>query len=189
MTLSDIEETRKAASDAFKRHDYDLALSLSIELSRYNVPEALFTCGLIYERLKGKMDLEKSYTYYDRLRKYDLVEGSNGCVRVILKKGAHSEAAKAEQYCLMAMKEDGSPLARLLLGRVLEELCQPPDLHRAKKLYLEAALHGRPWGYRRFANIKIREGHKVVGILIHIITTLIFPFYVLILGNKALQAG
>ena len=189
MTLSDIEETRRAASAAFKRHDYDSALSLSMELSKYNVPEALFTCGLIYERIKGKVDLDKSYAYYDRLRKYDLVEGNNGCVRVLLKKKAHSGAARAEQYCLTAIKENGSPLARLLLGRVLEELHQPPDLQRAKKLYLEAALRGLPWGYRRFANIKMREGHRVAGILIHIITTVISPFYVLILGNKALRAG
>jgi len=187
--MTDIEEKRKAASTAFKRHDYDLALSLSIELSRYNVPEALFTCGLIYERVKGKVDLDKSYTYYDRLRKYDLVEGNNGCVRTFLRKKAHAEAVRAEQYCLAAIKENGDPLARFLLARVLEELYQPPDLQRAKKLYLEAALRGLPWGYRRFANIKITEGHKIIGILIHVITTVISPFYVLILGNKALRAG
>lgn len=189
MTSFAIEETRKAADSAFKRQDYDLALSLSMELSKYNIPEALFTCGLIYERIKGKVDFDKSYTYYDRLRKYDLVEGNNGCVRVFLKKKAHSEAVRAEQYCLTAIKENGSPLARLLLGRVLEELHQPPDLQRAKKLYLEAALRGLPWGYRRFANVKLKEGHKVVGILLHIMATVVFPFYVLIFGNKALRAG
>lgn len=96
MSSSAMEETRKAADVAFKRHDYDLALSLSMELSKYNIPEALFTCGLIYERIKGKVDFDKSYTYYDRLRKYDLVEGNNGCVRVFLKKKAYSEAASAE---------------------------------------------------------------------------------------------
>ena len=112
-----------------------------------------------------------------------------GACEFFLRKKAHSEAARAEQYCLVAINENGSPLARFLLARVLEELYQPPNLQRAKKLYLQAALRGLPWGYRRLANIKIREGHKVTGILIHIIATVISPFYVLILGNKALRAG
>ena len=80
MTLSDIEETRKAASAAFKRHDYDLALSLSIELSRYNFPEALFNCGLIYESgawgqvynrsilVKAGLDFDDGQTDPDRIR-------------------------------------------------------------------------------------------------------------------------
>lgn len=189
MTLSDIEGTRKAASTAFKRHDYDLALSLSLELSKYNVPEALFTCGLIYERVTGKVDLDKSYIYYDRLRKYDLVEGNNGCVRVLLRKNARTEASKAEQYCVAAINENGDPYACFLLAKVFEELYEPPNLQKAKKLYMKAALHGLPWGYRKFANIEIKEGNRVAGIFIHIVTTVVFPFYLLIYGNKALRAG
>ncbi len=189
MHTLELEELREKATTAFKNGNFEEALTISQRLSQFNVPEALFTCGVIYERIKGKVDYDQSYKYYDRLRKYDLTEGSTGCVRVLLRKKSFDGAAMAERLCNDAINETKDGFAYFLLGRVLEELKNPPDFKRAKKMYLQGALRGIPWGYRHLANLELRQGSKVLGVLIHVIATIVFPFYRVLLGAKSLRAG
>lgn len=188
----DIDESRREASRAFKRREFDKALDLSLALSQYNVYEALYTCAIIYEEgvsLQGR-NLEAAYKYFDRLRRAcDADEGYVGCARIILEKRDIENVQLAEEYCRTAIEKGNNPFAYFILGRIFEDFKTPPDLVEAKKMYAAAALRGAAWGMRRFAIVEWKRSNYLVSIFAHIAATIFFPFYRLFGGQRALRMG
>jgi TPR repeat protein len=182
-----ISEKRQDALRAFKSEDYKLALALALEIAPYGDPGACYICAVIYEY---QHDLKKAYFYFDLCRKEGgTADAYNGCVRIILKQGRKEDILLAKEYCEAAIAKSHDGISYLLLGRLLEELSEPPDFRQAKRMYLRAALHGAAWGMRRFANLEYKLGIKPVGVFYHVAATLLFPIFRLLFGNRTLRVG
>jgi len=192
MDRKEIDELRKEASIAFKKSDFERALSLSEKLAEENVPAAYYTCGLILEKgwLNGKKDLDRALEFYRKLAiNWNADEGYLGCVRIILGKRQIDQRDKAIQYCLGATKGPSKRWAFILVGRIYEELYDPPQYKLARKAYLKSFSLGSAWALRQYARSLMKSRNFVGGVLIHIATTVISPFMVLFGGTQTVRRG
>lgn len=186
------EYLRKKGNDAYRREDYNLALEIFEKMAISGDPHALFTCGLIYEGVGGfdHPDLCKAWSYYERLhREHDFDEGYLGCVRIMLRRKETLKWKVARQYCERVIKLNRNAFAYLLLGDVVLNLAPQPSTKEAAKAYLTAAARGAPWGLRRYANMKKIEGYSIFSLTIHLVATILFPFYILVFGFRATRTG
>lgn len=184
----ELDEKRRTARAAFIAKDYERSLALSLELIRFRDPDAYYRCAIIYELVRK--DLEKAYAYFDFLRiEHDAFDAYNGCVRLIIKMRKVEDRALALRYCDLAIARQGDGISYLLAGRVAEELCVPPDVELARRMYLKAASRRAAWGMRRFAALEVKYGSKPLGVLCHVVATILFPFYRLLFGKRSLRTG
>ena len=184
----DLSVKRREAVIALKEGNYELALKLSLETAQFLDPAGCCICGMIYET--GFGDLVKAYHYFDLSRRAGgLPDACNGCVRIILKCHQKEKRLLAIRLCREAIKNGRDGLSYLLLGRVLEELFDPPNTRLAKYMYLKAAQHRAAWGMRKFAALEYNRGSKVLGMIYHILVTPLFPLYGLLFGERTYRAG
>lgn len=187
--LSDGNDSQARAHEAFRKRDYELALKLSEQLDD---PASLFRCGILYETGFGAQtpDLDRAWRYFERLmREHQASEGYLGCARIILKRARTTQWAQAEAYCLRAIELDGNAFAYFLLGETYSRLKEPLDCEKAARAFVSAAMRGAPWGWRRYANIKIKQGNWPLGVVVHCVATIAFPLYILLLGKRATRTG
>lgn len=192
MDIEQLRELRQKADEAFKSKDFTLAFSLSEKLAEANVPSALFTCGLIMEKgwMHGAKDLDRAFFFFRELAiKFNDDEGYLGCVRVILAKREIENRDKAAHYCLDATKGRLRHLGFLLLGRVYEELYDPPQYKLARKAYLKSFISGSAWALRQYAMSLMKSGNVVGGVLMHVAATIVSPFFVLFGGVRTTRTG
>lgn len=183
---------KEEADDAYRKGDYRRALELSEELARGGDAAAIYTCAILYELGSGadSPNLDKAWIYFERLaREHHLSEGYLGCARVILSRGEQSRAKLAEEFCRRAIEIDNSAFGHLILGDIYSKFHDPPDLKRAARCYVDAAVRGAAWGWRRYANVKKAQGNFVIWALVHALATVAFPLYVLVLGARATRTG
>lgn len=180
---------------AFNRQDFKSAYDYLEEPTRKSMPLALLERGaiLLHGWLGEKPDLDRAYKYYERASVSNVsnvrCEGYLGCVRALLAKGDPANAEKAIRFCKAASEGVRPDIALLLLGRVFEELYQPPDYARAKEAYLAAFRRGAAWGMRRYARALWSSGNKFGGALAHVGATIAAPLYLLLRGMRAGRQG
>lgn len=192
MDREEIDELRKEAEVTFERKEFERAFCLYEKLAEENVPLALFRCGLILEKgwLKGKKNLDRALEYYRKLAiNWNADEGYLGCVRIILSNRQTDQRDKAVQYCLGAAKGSLKRLAFILIGRVHEELYDPPQYKLARKAYLKAFSLGSAWALRQYARSLMKSHNFIGGVFMHIVTTVVSPFMVLFGGIKVTRRG
>ncbi|HET8637805.1 MAG TPA: hypothetical protein VFL96_13230 [Acidobacteriaceae bacterium] len=192
MNRKEIDELRKEARVAFKKKDFGRALSLSEKLAEENVPAAFYRCGLILEKgwLNGKKDLDRALEFYRKLAiNWNADEGYLGCVRIMLEKHESEQCDKAVQYCLGAMKGSSKRWAFILLGRVYEEMYDPPEYKLARKAYLKSFSLGSAWALRQYARSLMKSGNFVGGVFMHGVVTVISPFMLLFGGIQVVRRG
>lgn len=184
----DIVEKRRQAVLAFDRKDYKRALELALEITPYSDPVAFYICAVINETVLH--DLDKAYHYFDLARKVSgFHDAYNGCVRVILAQKKKNAFELANRYCDKAITESHDGVSYLLLGRLFEELAEPMDIKRARKMYVLAARHRAAWGMRKLAVLEFKYGSRVLGTLYHLVATLLFPIFRILFGKRALRTG
>lgn len=190
---TEVSELRhNAHEELFKNKNYELAFSLARKLTDINQPSGFFMCGLILEKgwLNGSPDFDGALGFYRGLAiKFNDDEGYLGCVRVMLEKHEVESRDKAVNYCVDATRGRLKHLAYLLLGRVYEELYNPPDYRLAHKAYLKSFACGSAWALRQYA-MSLRKSRNMVGsVFMHVIATIVSPLLVLIGGVRATRHG
>lgn len=192
MDRKDIDELRKEADAAFEGKDFERTLYLYEKLAEENVPLAFFRCGLILEKgwVDGKRDLDRASEFYRKLAiNWNADEGYLGCVRIILGKRQIDQRDKAVQYCLGVMKGPLKRLAFILLGRVYEELFDPPQYKLARKAYLKSFSLGSAWAMRKYAESLMKSRNFVGGVFMHVVATIFSPLMFLFGGIKVTRHG
>jgi tetratricopeptide (TPR) repeat protein len=175
---------------AFRDGDYDTALECYKKLLPLHYPSAYYTCGLIYETGSSKegIDIEKAYRYFNQLRiEWGDSEGDVGCARIIVNSNWADKAELARSFCENAIARDKNPFAYLLLGRINEEYFN--NHTEARKAFLTGALRGSAWSMRLYARSVRKHKSKVLGIIIHIIVTILYPLYLIFGGLRATRFG
>jgi hypothetical protein len=192
MIPEELNQLRLEANVAFRRHDFERAFAISLRLTEKDIPSAFFTCGLILEKgwLGGLVDLDRAYDFFNQLAiKFNTPEGYLGCARIILAKRDFENREKAETYCRGVIGKPRDQLAYILLGRIYEELYDPPDFDSAKNAYVKAIFRGSAWALRKYANALMKSKNFVGGILMHVIATVVAPFFLLFGGLKVTRNG
>lgn len=192
MDNAEQKKLRRNAGLAFKNHDFELAFSISEQLAKENDPSAFFTCGLILENgwLQGKKDLDRALSFYRKLAiNWNDDEGYLGCVRIILSKRQNDQRDQAIQYCFDATKGPSKCWAFILMGRIYEELYDPPKFRLARKAYLKAFSLGSAWALRKYAESLMKSRNFVGGVSMHVVATIVSPFMTLLGGMKVTRHG
>lgn len=192
MDTDELRSLGQEADNAFRRKDFKIAFSVSERLAVANVPSAMFTCGLIMEKgwLTGQPDFDKAFGFYRGLAiKFNDDEGYLGCVRVMLAKHEVENREKAVHYCVDATRGRLKHLAFLLLGRVYEELYDPPDYKAARKAYRKSFAAGSAWALRQYAMSLMKSRNIIGGVFMHVVATIVSPFFVLFGGARTTRPG
>jgi len=192
MNDESLQELKRRADAAFKSKDFELTLALSEKLAEENVPSAFFTCGLILEKgwINGVKDLDRALLFYrDLAIKFNDDEGYLGCVRIFLARHDLEDRDQAVRYCTGATRGRLKHLAFLLLGRVYEDLYEPPEYKLARNAYLKSFFGGSAWALRQYAISLMKSNNVVGGAFMHAVATLISPIYVLIHGVRTTRNG
>jgi TPR repeat protein len=187
-----LDGRKKAASEAFASRNFALAFSLSNKLVEENVASAMFTCGLIMEKgwLNGVKDFDCAYYYYNKLAiQFNNEEGYLGCVRIILLRHEFENRHKALMYCLGATTGRSKHLAFLLLGKIHEELSEPPDHRKAREAYLKSFFSGNSWALRKYAMSLIKSKKYFSGAAMHVIATIASPILIFVGGLRKSRNG
>ena len=178
------------AAKAFDAGDFDKALELYERLAALHYPDAYFSCGLIYEHGSSSrgQDFQIAYSYFDRLRiEWAQSEGYVGCARIILSSREIDKTGLAKRYCDEAIELDGNPFAYLVLGQIQEEFLG--NHAEARKNYVRAARRGAAWGMRLYARSHFDHGNKFVGVVAHVLVTIVHPFFLMFRGLSATRTG
>jgi hypothetical protein len=187
-----LQDLKRKANAAFKSKDFELTFALSEKLAKENVPSALFTCGLIMEKgwLKGAKDPDRAFHFYrDLAIKFNDPEGYLGCVRVFLARHELDNRERAVRFCLGATDGRLKHLAFLLLGRIYEEMYEPPEYKLARKAYLKSFFAGSAWALRQYAMSLMKSNHVIGGVLMHVVATIVSPIFVLFRGLRTTRTG
>lgn len=171
--------------------DYEAAFRVYKRLADADDVSACFTCGLFYENgwLKSGKDLDLALSYYRKLAiKWNDDEGYLGIARIIFLQKNHEELDTAIRFCkdvlsngLRARKR----LAFVLLGRIYEDMSDPPEHKSARKAYLKAFMCGNAYSLRLYARSLVKSRDYIGGFLMHVIATVVCPVMVLFLGRGA----
>ena len=183
--MRDIQSEIDLGVAAYEQQRFDDALEIfeRIVAEPHHDVSSHYMLGCIYETGGSSrgVDLEKALACYRVIDGESETLGSIGavaCARVLSRKNRCANQPLIEAYCKRAIELDGSTAASFLLARMYEE-CQ--GNHRlARKHYLRMFRHSRPVGLRYYAASHIAHGNKVIGVLAHIATTLVAPFFFVI---------
>ncbi len=192
MNRDELKALKREASTAFKNRNFELAFSLSEKLAKAGEPSALFTCGLILENgwLGGVKDFDRAFCFFRELAiKFNDDEGYLGCVRIFLARHEFENRDIALRYCADATKGRLKHLGFLLLGDVYEELSEPPEYKLARKAYLSSFFAGSPWALRKYSMSLMKSRNIIGGFLMHVLTTIISPIFVLFGGLRVTRKG
>lgn len=187
-----IKLLRYEASYAKKMKDYRLAFKKYKQLAECNIPDGLFMCGFIQEnKFDHELhDLDAAYKYYTKLAiNWGEDAGYLGCVRVILAQKDEHHRDKALAYCRDLVKGEEKRYGYLTMGRVYEELFQPPKDKLARVAYFYAFVHGATLGLRKYATSLMRSRKCIRGVVMHVIATLVAPVLFLFGGAAATRDG
>lgn len=192
MDTESLAMLRQKADEAFGNKDFETALVVSKRLAAENIPSAMFTCGLILEKgwLNDKIDLNGAEFYYRKLAiNFNDDEGYLGCVRIMLARREMENRDTAMQYCMGAANGRIKHLAFILMGRIYEEFYDPPDYKLARRAYLKSVVSGSAWALRKYAMSLMKSKNIIGGICMHVIATIVSPFFVLFGGVRTTRTG
>lgn len=192
MGNDDLNQLTKMARRAIKKHDFEEAFQIAKKLELEGDPVGIYTCGMAYENGwgVGDPDFEKALHYFRRLAvEFDECEGYLGCVRIALVMKNCIEYERAVSYCTYCLDSPSSVFAYLDLGRVYEELHDPPMYKCARKAYLKSFLRGSPIALRKYSSSLILSKKYVFGVLMHVVTTILSPLMILIGGRRFTRYG
>lgn len=192
MNEDQLNLLRDDAHRAMHRQDYKLALDIYEKLAAQDMADGIFMTGVICEHDwdESLTDLDKAYQCYNRLAiEWNDDSGYLGCVRVILEKKDTSSRDKALTYCRDLVKGKQKCHGFLTMGRVYDELFDPPKAKLARAAYFRSFLSGSSWALRQYAISLMRSKKYIRGILMHVVATLTAPFLVLFGGWGATGNG
>lgn len=184
--MQNIETVFELAKSAYRRKEYGAAKALLdkvIELSP-NSPEG---AGALYLRARGfedgnfgTVDLDSALSDFSSLRAnedYHLSDAALGIARVLYKKNADANAQDVIKLYKTEICRANCTEAMVMLGSLYEHYFH--DYRLAGKYYLMAFYEYNPWGLRHYARLKIKNGKFVQGVVLHVFTTALSPFFIL----------
>lgn len=180
--MSEDEEAillRNQASQAIKNRDFNLALECYEVLAAKDIPDGIFMCGVIHENKWDETlhDLDEAYGFYRKLAiEWNADSGYLGCVRVILANKDVSHRDTALNYCRQLITGDEKRYGYLTMGRIYEELHDPPEEKLARSAYFHSFLHGSTWALRKYATSLMNSKKYLRGIAMHVVATIVSPF-------------
>lgn len=182
---------------AFRSRDYERCFQLAQRLIVEKKLVGFFRCALILENglLTNGKDLDGAdKIYWQLIQRFDFAEGYLGRARITLAKNDISNRETALRYCREVTDGDlkhrrWKQFAYLLEGRIYEELFDPPDYERAARSYRMSIFSGSALSLRLYARSLMHSGRFLSGILMHVIATVSWPFFVAIFGVRATRYG
>ena len=192
MNKSYLDRLNSEADTAFTSGDFERAFECSQILAEQNFASAMFTCGLILENgwIDGVADLERANKYYrDLAIHFNSDEGYLGCARVILGRREIESRDQALKFCDGATRGRSKHLAFLLMGRIYEELEDPPQYQLARKFYRKSFCSGSAWALRQYARSLMRSRNYIAGVSMHIIATIVSPALIALGGLRKARDG
>lgn len=183
--MRDTKFEMAVAKEAYRDERFDAALEI-LERILSEPPHdqsAAYLAACIYESGNSKhgTDYEKALDYYQALARDTGNIGSIGavgCARTLSKKDCCANQHLIELYCLKAIEMNGSIPASFILAQMYEQ-CQG-KYEVARQHYLRVFKCRRPLGLRYYARSHMKHGNKIIGVMAHVVTTLLSPFYFII---------
>lgn len=179
--MRNIDAEYRWASAAFRSGRYDEAMS-RFEVLKHEAPPfdglSQHSMAAILEGgfSSAGVDLEGAIECYRTLAASPAEWGSIGEVgiaRVLSRLNRCGHQLEIEARCKRAIEIDSSIAASYFLGRMYEE-CRG-DHRAARSQYLRMFRHGRPLGLRWYARSHMSYGSKVIGLIAHVVATLVSP--------------
>lgn len=189
---TDVDKLRSDADRAMKDNNFKLALDIYETLALRNSPDALLMCGLIREKGWDKtlLDLDKAHEFYRTLAiGWNADAGYLGCVRVILARHETQNREMALIYCRDVLKGEYKRDGYMNMGRIYEELFEPPQVALARRAYFRAFLSGSSLALRQYAISLMKSRRYVRGVAMHVAATVVAPFLVLLGGLGVTRKG
>lgn len=188
--MRDLDEALTKAWAAIRGRRYDEALQRFEALTDEEFPvDAQGHLGLAVIHEGGSsehgVNLEKAKDSYlflaSRSERWGSL-GDIGIARVLSRMDRCANQDEIEAHCRRAIEIDGSIAASYFLARIHEE-CRGEHV-AARAHYLRMFRHGRPLGLRHYARSHMAHGSKLVGVLAHLVTTLVAPILFIVHRGK-----